>query len=97
MPNTNFVSCCCACLKIVCLIVHTLGVKIDTKRHNMPIISQLICFLVSIICQKHNMCIMLLSVHYIAKVCIPKTQNFPTILKSQLHIGTVNTLAWLTP
>jgi hypothetical protein len=97
MPNTNFVSCCCACLKIVCLSVHALGVKIDTKRHNMPIISQLICVLVSIMCQKHNMCIMLLSVHYIAKVCIPKTKKIPTILKSQLHIGTVNTLAWLTP
>jgi len=86
-----------ACLKIVCLIVHALGVKIDSKRHNMPIISQLICVLVSIMCQKHDMRIMLLSVHSTAKVCIPKTQNFPTILKSQLHIGTVNTLTWLTP
>jgi hypothetical protein len=51
MPNINFVSCCYACLKIVCLIVHALGVKIDTKSHNMPIISQLICVLVFIMCQ----------------------------------------------
>jgi hypothetical protein len=63
----------------------------------MPIISQLVCVLVSIMCQKHNMRVMVLSVHYTAKVCIPKTQKISTILKSQLHIGTVNTLAWLTP